>query len=156
MEVYENQRKKQPWGWGSGRKRHLRTSDPGRFSDHKGENRLHVKLLEQVGEGRRGRAGGGSCFFVRIFSIFRGVFRGFFSFFPFWVRLFSSSLFSFLRFVFLCFRFFFHAINRPFRCFALYGAVWAELAIPIIACLILIVSELREGGNLHFSTHPPP
>ncbi|CAN0349664.1 unnamed protein product, partial [Laminaria digitata] len=48
MEVYENQRKKQPWGWGSGRKRHLRTSDPGRFSDHKGENRLHVKLLEQA------------------------------------------------------------------------------------------------------------
>ena len=48
MEVYENQRKKQPWGWGSGRKRHLRTSDPGRFSDAKGENRLHVKLLDQV------------------------------------------------------------------------------------------------------------
>ncbi|CAM9948440.1 unnamed protein product [Ectocarpus sp. 12 AP-2014] len=48
MEVYENQRKKQPWGWGSGRKRHLRTSDPGRFSDAKGENRLHVKLLEQA------------------------------------------------------------------------------------------------------------
>lgn len=48
MEVYENQRKKQPWGWGSGRKRHLRTSDPGRFSDAKGENRLHVKLLDQA------------------------------------------------------------------------------------------------------------
>lgn len=48
MEVYENQRKTQPWGWGSGRKRHLRTSDPGRFSDSKGENRLHVKVLDQV------------------------------------------------------------------------------------------------------------
>lgn len=67
MEVYENQRKKQPWGWGSGRKRHLRTSDPGRFSDHKGENRLHVKHLEQVGTGWREKERGLSWFRVRFF-----------------------------------------------------------------------------------------
>lgn len=173
MEVYENQRKKQPWGWGSGRKRHLRTSDPGRFSDHKGENRLHVKHLEQVGAGRRGgseRRGFhvflcSPFFFVPIFVcfFFSLFFRLFFSLFRFFVSgggflflvsvlfsLFLSIIFYIVTFFAWCFYFFFVLFSSIapahylFSCgVALYRAVCAVIA-----------SELRRGENAVFFATP--